>query len=63
MPRQATTAMIQVQVPPMVPLEPPPRSWKLVSIGAIVRPEAIHQATPRQTSSPPSVTMKAGTPA
>ena len=58
----ATMPMIQLIVPPTVPRAPPPRSWKVVSIGAMVRPLAMTQDRPRQMRSPPRVTMKEGTP-
>ena len=59
---EASIPMIQVHIPPIVPLAPPPKSWNVASIGAIVRPLAIHHASPRHTRSPPSVTMNEGTP-
>ena len=37
-------------------------SLKVESSGATVCPLVTHQAAPRQTKRPPSVTMKAGTP-
>ena len=61
-PTQATPPTIQLPVSPSDPLEPPPRSWKLGSMGAMVRPLAVSQANPRHTSKPPRVTMKEGTP-
>ena len=61
-PALATPPTIQLQNPPMLPREPPPINWKVESIGAMVRPLAMAQATPRQTRSPASVTMKEGTP-
>ena len=51
----------QLQVAPIEPAGPPPISWKVASSGATVWPLVTHQAAPRQTSRPPSVTMKAGT--
>ena len=62
MPTHAAPPRIQLQVPPTVPSEPPPSSRKFESMGAIVCPLAIHQATPRQTRNPPRVTMNEGTP-
>ena len=62
MQRQATMPITQLHVEPIEPSAPPPISLKLSSVSGIVLPEAIHQAAPRQTSRPPSVTMKAGTP-
>ena len=58
---QAIPATTQLAVAPIEPWPPPPMSWKLVSSGAIVRPCATHQAEPRQTRRPPSVTMNEGT--
>ena len=37
---------IQLPVSPNDPLDPPPRSWKVASIGAMVRPLAVSQANP-----------------
>ena len=54
--------MIHEIVAPTEPLGPPPSSRKVPSRGAIVRPEARVHAKPRQTSSPPSVTMNDGIP-
>ena len=54
--------MIHEMVAPTDPLGPPPSSRKVASRGAIVRPEARVHAKPRQTSSPPSVTMNDGMP-
>jgi hypothetical protein len=51
--------MIQDQVSPSVPLVPP-KSWKVGSSGPMVWPPVVYQATLRQMSSPPRVTMKAG---
>jgi hypothetical protein len=59
---QAMRPTTQLHVAPIAPSGPPPSRRKVVSIGATVRPLVIHQAAPRHTSSPPSVTMKAGTP-
>ena len=58
----APSATIQLQKAPMEPYGPPPMSLNVGSIGATVWPEVTHQAAPRHTSSPPSVTMNAGTP-
>ena len=44
------------------PAGPPPRSWNVVSSGAMVWPSASWKAKPRQTSRPPRVTMNDGTP-
>ena len=54
--------MIQLTVSPTEPLGPPPRSWKVVSSGAMVWPAASWKVTLRQTSRPPSVTMNEGMP-
>ena len=62
----ATTAMaammptIQLPVAPTAPFGPPPSSLNVLSRGEIVSPRVIRNATPRQTSKPPSVTIKAG---
>ncbi len=62
MPMHATTAITQLQKAPMLPREPPPSSWNVESIGAMVRPLAMAHAAPRHTSKPPRVTMNDGTP-
>ena len=54
--------MIHEIVAPTEPLGPPPSRRKVASSGAMVRPEARVHANPRQTSSPPSVTMNEGMP-
>ncbi len=46
---------------PAEPVGPPPSSLNVVSMGAMVWPDCISKIRPRQTSRPPSVTMKAGT--
>ncbi len=53
MPTHASPPTIQLQVPPIVPWEPPPSSRNSESIGAIVCPLATAHATPRHTSNPP----------
>ena len=62
---QATSPTIQLQVAadPSRYGMPPPISLKFLSIGATVSPRITHQAAPRQTIRPPSVTMKDGMPA
>ena len=62
MPTIAMPATAQLSVAPSEPLGPPPRSWKMPSMGAIVWPCENWNARPRQTSRPPSVTMNDGTP-
>ncbi len=52
----------QLSPSPMEPFGPPPRSWKILSSGAMVWPCAYRKMRPRQTSRPPSVTMNDGTP-
>ena len=47
---------------PSDPNDPPPIREKVSSSGAIVLPPATRNAAPRQTSRPPSVTMKDGMP-
>ena len=59
-PAAMMAATIQLPVAPMAPYGPPPSSAKVASTGEIVRPSAARNATPRQTSNPPSVTMKDG---
>ena len=56
----ARAARIQVAFAPSAPSTPPPNALKRVSIGATVWPAVTHHAAPRQTSRPPSVTMKEG---
>ncbi|OWK25134.1 hypothetical protein AJ87_13950 [Rhizobium yanglingense] len=46
---------------PIEPSVPPPMMRKLISIGATVWPLVTNQVAPRQTRSPPRVTMKDGT--
>ena len=63
----ATTAIAaaphtQLQKAPMVPLRPPPISWKVSSSGATVAPWLIWKAALRKKRRPPSVTTKEGTP-
>ena len=58
---QARTPTIQLAVAPIEPSVPPPIRRKVASMGATVRPLVTNQAAPRQTSRPPSVTMKDGT--
>ena len=50
----------QLHVAPIEPRAPPPSRWNVWSIGAMVWPLAVAHATPRQTSSPPRVTMNEG---
>ena len=46
-PAMATPPTTQLQKAPIEPSRPPPRSWKLGSRGATVRPEVSSQAPPR----------------
>ena len=59
---QAITPTAQLQAAPIAPSGPPPMSRNRASSGATVCPLVTHQAAPRQTKSPPSVTMNDGMP-
>ena len=52
--------LVAAAVAPIEPPGPPPISLNVASIGATVWPLVTHQAAPRHTRRPPSVTMKDG---
>ena len=56
------TPTTQLHAAPIEPSGPPPISLNVPSSGATVWPLVTHQAAPRHTSKPPSVTMKEGMP-